>query len=105
MKKSKTEVRTQKDNYQIDQSGKVEDTSKSTVVTIANGKVITIKISAVEKRKLINTMTYIRKPNRTYAYDIFAALIYMLIKTNPIRRLEIDKEYPGHEAGIKERVL
>lgn len=36
----------------IDQSGKVENTSKLTVVAYANGKVRSLKISAVEKRKV-----------------------------------------------------
>lgn len=91
--------------YQIDQSGKIEFTGKNTVICLANGQVFTIKISAVEKRKLISTLKEIRKPNKTYAYDIFAALIYTILSKNATTEVEIDREYPGHEAGIKERII
>lgn len=91
--------------YYIDQSGKVEQTNKPTVVALANEQVKTVRISAVEKRKLINSLREIRKPNKTYVYDIFAALIYLLLSHHPITDVQIDKEYPGHEAKIKERLI
>ncbi len=62
-------------------------------------------INAVEKRKLISSLKYIRKPNKTYTYDIFSALIYILIAGEKISEVEIDKEYPGHEISIKERLI
>ncbi len=98
-------LKTKQSNYEIDQSGKIEQTNKPTIIAIANGKVATIKISAVEKQKLIKTITELRKPNKTYAYDIFSALIYLLLTYISPVEVEIDKEYPGHEAGIKERIL
>jgi len=47
--------------YYIDQSGKVESTQKLTVVSCANGKVKTLLISAVEKRKLLVAMRVLSK--------------------------------------------
>lgn len=91
--------------YQIDQSGKVEFTSTATVLALANGKIKTIKISGVEKRKLIESLRELRRPHKTYGYDIFAALIYLLIKDEKLTEVEIDREYPGHENGIKERLI
>lgn len=41
---------------EIDQSGKVEDTQKLTVVCFANGKAKTLLISAKEKRKVLIAM-------------------------------------------------
>ena len=38
--------------YEIDQSGKVEDT-KLTVVAYANGKIKSVKIGSAEKQKLL----------------------------------------------------
>lgn len=106
MKRPKYKAKvTRKTTYQIDQSGKIEHTNKSTIVALANGNITTVKISAIEKQKLIKAMAEFRKPNKTYAYDIFSALIYILLKRHLITRVEIDKEYPGHEAGIKERLI
>jgi hypothetical protein len=42
--------------YQIDQSGRVEFTSKPTVIAFSNGKNKAIYISAVEKRKKPETV-------------------------------------------------
>jgi len=85
----------------IDQSGKVENTSKLTVVAYANGKVRSLKISAVEKRKLLAVMKKVDGLNTTYVYRIFAALVFLLIKGQRISDIVIDKEYPGHEGVIK----
>ena len=91
--------------YEIDQSGKIEQTHRHTIVAIANGKVASIKISSVEKQKLIKMILELRRPNKTYTYDIFSALIYLLLRYISPNSVTIDKEYPGHEAGIKERLL
>ncbi len=91
--------------YQIDQSGKVEDTNKLTTVCVANGKVKTLKISPKEKRKLITTMRILDAPKKIFIYKTFAALVFLLIKDEKITRVSIDKEYPGHEAFIKEIIL
>jgi len=85
----------------IDQSGKVENTSKLTVVAYANGKIRSLKISAVEKRKLLGVMRKVDRSNTIYVYRIFAALIFLLIKGQRISDIVIDKEYPGHEGDIK----
>lgn len=83
----------------IDQSGKVEDTSKLTIVAYANGIEKTLKISGVEKRKLIKTMRVLDYPKTTFIYKAFAGLIFLLVKNL------IDKEYPRHEPTIKEILL
>lgn len=87
--------------YQIDQSGKVEDTNKLTIVAFANGKTKTLLITAVEKRKLLIAMRAISPPKKTFIYKIFAGLIFLLIKNEKIDALIIDREYPGHEALIR----
>lgn len=84
----------------IDQSGKVENTSKLTVVAYANGKVRSIQISAVEKRKLLGAMKKL-EVSSTYIYKVFATLIFILLRGQRIFDVVIDKEYPGHEGVIK----
>lgn len=91
--------------YQIDQSGKVEDTKKLTVVAFADGKVKSLKISAVEKRKLVKIMRLLDYPKKTFIYKIFAGLVFLLLKDEKIEQVMIDKEYPGHEAIIKDVLL
>lgn len=85
----------------IDQSGKVENTSKLTVIAYANGKIWSLKISAVEKRRLLAAMKELDKGSATYIYKAFSALIFLLIKGQRISEAVIDKEYPGHEGTIK----
>ncbi len=85
----------------IDQSGKVENTSKLTIVAYANGKARSLKISAVEKRKLLSVMKKLDGLSATYIYKTFAALIFLLIKGERISEIVVDKEYPGHEGVIK----
>ncbi len=88
--------------YTIDQSGKVESTQKLTVVSCANGKVKTLLISAVEKRKLLITMRFISYPKQTFFFRVFAGLVFMLVKDEKIDYLIIDREYPGRGAMIRD---
>ena len=90
---------------QIDQSGKVENTNKLTIVAYANGKTKILKINAREKRKLIMAMREIDNPKQIFIYKIFAGLVFLLIKSNKSTSFTIDKEYPGHEPFIKEVIL
>ena len=86
--------------YQIDQSGKVEDTNKLTVVAYANGKIKSVKIGSVEKQKLLTAMRTLDHPKRNYVYKIFAALIYFLLADESVDSVVIDHEYTGHEESI-----
>lgn len=91
--------------YQIDQSGKIEDTNKLTIVAFANGKAKSLKISAVEKQKLMKVMRELDYPRKIFVFKIFAGLIYLLLikeKWNSGDSLLIDREYPGHEGIIKD---
>ena len=88
--------------YQIDQSGKVEDTNKLTIVAFANGEVKSLKISAKEKQKLVTAMRVLDYPRKIFIYKIFATLMFLLIKDEKVEEVIIDKEYPGHEAVIKD---
>ena len=92
-------------SYQIDQSGKIEQTSKPTTVTLANGFIRTVKINAVEKRKLIKAMIELDYPNLNYMHKMFSALVFILLRNAKSPEVIIDKEYPGHEADIKNMLL
>lgn len=90
---------------EIDQSGKVEDTRKLTVVCFADGKVKTLLISAKEKRRTLIAMRAIDIPRKNFVFRIFAGLVFLLIKDEKIDSLIVDREYPGHEAVIRNILL
>ena len=90
--------------FEIDQSGKIEDTAKLTIVAFANGKAKSLKISAVQKRKVVLTLREFSL-GKTFIFRIFAGLIFLLIKDEKAPEIVIDREYPGHEATIKELLL
>lgn len=89
--------------YQIDQSGKIEDTAKHTVIAYSNDEIGAVLLPASEKRKLQNMFRLVGKP-QIFIYLVFAALISILISSklkqtvNPI--FIIDIEYPSHDKTI-----
>ncbi len=91
--------------YEIDQSGKIEDSNKLTIVALANGKTKTLKIGAVEKQKLIKTMRILDYPRKSFIYKMFAGLVFLLLKDEKAEDITIDKEYPGHEGLIKAIII
>ena len=93
-------------NIEIDQSGKIEDTSKDTVVAFSNGKSKSIFISAKDKREIQKIFREIGKP-RIFIYKTFAILVFLLVKDDlkKIKEIIIDEEYPGKENLIKNYLL
>lgn len=91
---------------EIDQSGKIEDTAKPTVLAFSNSKQSAIKISARTKRQ-IQEIFRRRGQIRLFIYRTFAALIFLLIRDylSSIHHVVIDTEYPGHEKLIKDILL
>jgi len=91
---------------EIDQSGKIENTSKNTVVSFSNGKFKSIFISARDKREIQDFFRRIGKP-KMFIYRTFAILIFLLIKNNlkEIDEIIIDKEYPGKSSLIRNFIL
>lgn len=91
--------------YQIDQSGKIEQTNKNTVVAVTNGKSVVLKITSIEKQKLIKTLTLLKKPHKTYIMEILSVIIYIALCDLKIDDVIIDTEYTGHNASIKEKLI
>ena len=95
-------------HIEIDQSGKVEQTGKTTVIAYANGSSRSLRISAAEKQKLIRILKENKHPKTTYVYTIFATLIFALLQGARVSDEDyviIDKEYPGQEPTIKNFIL
>lgn len=90
---------------EIDQSGKIENTGKPTVIGFANDKCKSIIILACEKQKLLRKFYKIGKP-KVYRYQIFALLIFILLKDEKhLSHITFDTEYPGKESLIKSYLL
>lgn len=100
MKKLKKQLK----NYQVDQSGKIEQTNKTTVLAVANGQPKAVILSAKDKRRLQELFRKNAKP-QLFIDAVFAVLLYFLIKElDGAGKIEVDTEYPGH-TKIIERML
>lgn len=87
--------------FQIDQSGKIEQTNKDTVLCLANGTWDSVFIKAKTKRQI---QEIFRRNGRirNYVLFTFCAALSILIKRNlKTGRIVIDREYYGKEPIIK----
>ena len=87
---------------EIDQSGKIENTSKDTVIAFSDGIRKAIRISSNDKREIQAIFRRIGKP-RIFIYKLFAILIFLLIRDHlkELDEVVIDEEYSGQESLIK----
>ncbi|MBI3985062.1 MAG: hypothetical protein HY344_03965 [Candidatus Levybacteria bacterium] len=105
MKKIKKEV-INKDtkgikNYEIDQSGKIEQTNKDTVLCLSNGIWDTILVKAETKRSLLEVFRR-NGQIRNFILFTFSAILAIIIERNiNLGRIVIDREYYGKEPIIK----
>ncbi len=90
--------------YCIDQSIKIEDTSRTTYVCLANDQTLIASISAKEKRVL---KLYFRELDRQLIFRLFTFSVLcatLIFKARP-SSIIIDKEYHGHEINIKSFIV
>lgn len=86
--------------YEIDQSGKIEQTEKPTALAYTNDQVRSLLITAKTKRQLQEAF---RKcgMTRVFIYHIFSVGVFRLISDLKQKsEIVIDKEYPGKEKLI-----
>jgi len=86
-----------KNTYQIDQSGKIEQTNIKTVIAAANGEIKAVIIPAKEKRKLQEIFRRIGK-TQLFIDAVFSVALYFLFKqlNKSASVVNVDTEYPGH---------
>lgn len=90
---------------EIDQSGKVEQTSLDTVIALANNVRYVVVLPKKTKRAL-QTIFRRQGRQRMFVYVTFAALAAIIIKqAKPKTKISIDIEYQGHEDFIKQQIL
>lgn len=88
--------------YQIDQSGKIEQTNKNTVIAFSNGKQRAVLIPRKVKRQIQEAF---RKQGSTklFIYQLFSAGIYFLIKDfKHEETIIVDLEYPNKDKIISQ---
>lgn len=86
----------------IDQSGKIEETQRDTIIAFSDSKTKAVRIQRRTKRKLQLLFRQIGKP-RLFVLRVFCAAIFLLLKEDilKITSIVIDREYPGHEDLIR----
>lgn len=91
--------------YQIDQSGKVENTEKDTFLCISNGKFVIACIRRGIKREL-QKLFRTNNRGRDFVIFTFSALISIVVEEFDRNELIIiDTEYPGKNHIIKKLII
>ena len=87
---------------EVDQSGRIEETNRDTVLALSNGVNYSIRIHRRTKRKLLEDFRKQGKP-KLFTIKVFSAGVYFLIKDyiNKTDRIVIDVEYDGKSSLIK----
>lgn len=92
-------------SIQIDQSGKIEDTAKDTVIAYSNGTQGSVFISKKIKRQIQEAFRFYGE-TKFFVDKIFATAIYYLICDFKVKqKITIDLEYPGRDRFITKLIL
>jgi len=87
-------------SFQIDQSGKIEDTAKNTVIAFSNDIQASVFISKKTKRQVQEAFRYHGEIS-FFIDQIFALAVFYLISDFIIeQKITIDLEYPGRDKFI-----
>lgn len=97
--------KTKSQKYQIDQSGKIEQTQLDTVIAVVGeDKTFAVILRRSDKR-ILQTIFRSSQYSRFFAPLVFAATVAWLIKAAYLSgTIIIDQEYTGYEELILERI-
>ncbi|MBC8450229.1 MAG: hypothetical protein H8D78_21055 [Chloroflexi bacterium] len=90
-------------DVEIDQSGKMDNLAKDTVLAFSNDIQHAIRIPAAAKRNLVQYLRQKGKSRTRAAILLFSAALFLLLRDalERIDRIVIDVEYEGYEDEIK----
>ncbi len=89
--------------WEIDQSGRIEETQRNTIIAIADKDfAFSVCLKSRTKRKIQKIFRALGKP-KLFAIRTFACCLVVLVRKAKVKPavLIIDIEYPGHEQTIK----
>lgn len=91
---------------EIDQSNKIENLNKDTIIGLSNSKVFTIRIKRQIKRKLKEEFRRKGQP-QLFVFRTFIAGVVLLLRNAGIKEgsIFIDEEYSGNEKILKSMFL
>lgn len=94
-------------SVEVDQSGKVEDTSLHTFISLSNGIRYTIKMPKNVKRDCILLFRKLGKTGKTFYLQLFSAgLCLLLVKhAKKFSSITIDEEYVSKSKTVKEYLI
>ena len=94
-------------DVEVDQSWKIEQTSRATALAFSDGMEYAILIPAAAKKEAISVLRSRGKGGKRLYTHLFAAALYHLLKEHLGRlgRIVIDREYEGREGAIKLALL
>lgn len=90
---------------QIDQSNKIEQTQKDTVIALSNGVKFTVLIRAKDKRVIQNEFRLRGEPRNFIVFTFSALLVFLLGKVKPAVEVIVDREYKEKEDIIREKLI
>lgn len=92
---------------EVDQSGKVEQSNRSTVLAYSNSHRYTVEILATTKQDALRRLREQGRSSRAAVQLVFVALLALLLKDviEQADAIMIDTEYTGQEAAIKSQLL
>ena len=96
-----------KNEVEVDQSGKVEDTRVDTVLAFADGESRAALIPAKAKRVCLEWLRRRKPKSPAHFLKIFAAGLFLLLQDHldRVEYITIDIEYTGREAELKGMLL
>jgi hypothetical protein len=96
---------------EVDQSVKIEETQKDTILAFSDEQSSSITIPARAKREAFAYLVARRKKRKSAYLMIFSASLFILLREyltqgkDPEERIIIDVEYSGQDASIKAMFL
>jgi len=90
-------------DVEIDQSGKMDNLARDTILAFSNDIQHAIRIPAVAKRNLVQYLRQKGKSRTRAAILLFSAALFLLLRDalERIDQIVIDVEYEGYEDEIK----